>query len=140
MPMDALAGITWILSCPQPWACVTVEGPRRVHNLTSRPPSALLGQLVGIYAAGLDTATAGQALALLDAAGIGHAQRANWSTPKVTGGVIGTARVTGIVTEDADPWFVGPFALALDDRRRLPTPISLPPKPHAGPWAIWRLP
>lgn len=139
MTMDELAGITHALVIPQPWASVTVEGPRRFHNTTTRPASTILRARVAIFAAAKpDLATGGQAMELLDAGGVSKGEQAAWKTRKVFGAVIGTALVAGLVTEDEDPWFVGPFALVLAERKPLPHPVALKGKSPPPGW-IWRI-
>jgi hypothetical protein len=137
--MDELAGITLGIVCAQPWGSITAEGPRDVHNLVARPASTILGQRVAIYASAKpDLETAAQAMELLASLGMGPTKSAPWSTRKVFGAVIGTAMVTGIVSEHESPWFVGPFALVLTKRAPLKAPVSVIPKSvQAG--GIWRI-
>ncbi len=135
-----LDGVALAITVAQPWASITVEGPRSHHNLSARPPSTILGKRVAVYAPPKpDTTTGGQAMALLEAAGIGPAVRGSWKTRAVRGAIIGTALVVGIVSESDDAWFVGPYALELGDRRPLEVPVKLDPDAvRAG--GIWRLP
>jgi hypothetical protein len=136
--VNELAGVTFGLVIPPPWASITVEGPRRFHNVTSRPASTIIGQRVAVYAAAKpDTTTGGQAMELLEAAGLGPAKLRTWTTRKTLGAAIGTALVTGIVTESEDPWFVGPFALVLSERAVLAKPVALHLANHHG--GIWRI-
>ena len=136
--MDELAGITHALVISQPWASVTVEGPRRFHNLATRPASTILRTRVAIYAANKpDLATGGQAMELLAAGGVTKAEQAAWTTRKVFGAAIGTAVVAGLVTEEEDPWFVGPYALVLAERRPLAAPVVIGGKAMPTGW-IWR--
>lgn len=136
--MDALAGITHAVVCSQPWASITVEGPRRFHNLATRPASTILRTRVAIYAAAKpDMETGGQAMELLAASGVTKAQQAAWTTRKTLGAIIGTALVAGLVTEEEDPWFVGPYALVLAERRPLSAPVILDRKSPPPGW-IWR--
>lgn len=134
-----LEGVELAISVLQPWATITVEGPRAHHNLVTRPPSTMIGKRVAIYAAPKpDTVTGGQAMELLDADGVGSAVRASWRTRTARGAIIGTALVVGIVAASDDPWFVGPFALVLGDRRPLETPIKVG-RDAAKTGGIWRL-
>ena len=135
-----LDGVTHAIVCPQPWASITVEGPRTFHNLDHRPPSTFLGMKVAVLAAAKpDTATAGQAIELLDAEGFDRAKRATWTTRKTFGAIIGTAVVVGIVSENLDPWFIGPYAFQLERRMPLATPVA-PAEPCTRKGGIWRLP
>lgn len=137
--MDELAGITHAIVCAQPWASITVEGPRRFHNIATRPASTILRSRVAIFAAPKpDLMTGGQAMELLEAAGVSRAEQASWKTRKVFGAVIGTAVVAGLVTEDDDPWFVGPFALVLAERKPLSAPVVIAKKSPPPGW-IWRI-
>lgn len=134
-----LEGVELAITALQPWATITAEGPRAHHNLTARPPSTVIGKRVAIYAPPKpDTTTGGQAMELLEAAGIGPAVRAGWKTRTARGAIIGTALVVGIVAESDDAWFVGPFALVLGDRRPLETPVKLE-RDAAKTSGIWRL-
>jgi hypothetical protein len=134
-----LEGVELAITCLQPWATITVEGPRAHHNLTARPPSTIIGKRVAIYAPPKpDTTTGGQAMELLEAAGIGPAVRVSWKTRTARGAIIGTALVVGIVAESDDVWFVGPFALVLGDRRPLETPVKLA-RDAVKAGGIWRL-
>src|SRR5437016_260739 len=93
------AGITHAVLILQPWASITVEGPRQLHNMTARPASTIIGQRVAIYAAAKpDVETGAQAMELLASLGQGPTKAAPWSTRKVFGAAIGTALVTGIVS------------------------------------------
>lgn len=133
--VEGLAGITHVLAIQQPWATLTVEGPRRYHNMASRPPTVPLGQRVAVYAAAKpDVDGAGQAIALLAAMGISRAVHSRWATRTVRGAIIGTAVFAGITTAADDPWFVGPFAVWLTDGRALKEPV-----PMADRAGMWRL-
>jgi len=136
--MEELAGITHALVLSQPWASLTVEGPRRFHSIATRPASTILRTRVAIYAAKKpDLATGGQAMELLEAAGVTKAQQAAWTTRKTFGAIIGTALVAGLVTEEEDPWFVGPYALVLAERRPLAAPVVPSGTAMPSGW-IWR--
>jgi hypothetical protein len=45
------------------------------------------------------------------------------------------ARMTGVVTESADPWFTGPYGWTLDDVVALPAPV-----PCRGAQGLWPVP
>lgn len=127
----------WCLTIRQPFATLLVEGPCRIINRTKAPPRHLLGKRVAIYAAGIpDTETAARAMQLLEAAGVPQASRLMWTTRAVRGAVIGSAVLAGVVTESADPWFVGPFGLWFTGAERLETPVVL--KGRDGFWRINR--
>jgi hypothetical protein len=134
-----LEGVELCVVCLQPWASITVEGPRTLHNMTARPASTIIGQRVAIYAAAKpDVDTGAQAMELLASLGLGPTKAAPWSTRKVFGAAIGTALVTGIVSEHESPWFVGPFALVLSERTTLKVPAPVRPK-SVQPGGIWRI-
>lgn len=136
--MDELAGIDFAVTIHQPWATITVEGPRRYHNVPRRPSSMFLGKRVAIYAHPRpDTQAADQATELLQASGISAAVAKAWRTRTVRGAVIGTALVAGLLLESDDPWFVGPFGLLLSQPEALDHPIEMPGKTGRS---FWRLP
>lgn len=135
--LNDLAGIGHAIIAAQPWASITVEGPRHLHNLSARPASTIIGKRVVIYAAAKpDLETGGQAMELL--ASLGPTKAKTWNTRKVLGAAIGVAVVTGIVSEHDSPWFVGPFALVLSERAALKAPVPVRLR-GAAPGMIWRI-
>ena len=112
--MGDLDGVAFAVSIPQPWASITVEGHRRYHSLTFRPPTIPLGKQIAIYSAvKADLEAADQAIHLLDSIGVTKAERLAWGTRTVRGAIIGVATFAGVVAQSDDPWFVGPYALWL---------------------------
>ena len=138
LPMDSLSGVDLAITIPQPLATITVEGPRRFHNVTARPSVAHLGKRIAIYATPEpDMERAYQAMELLEASGISPSARGRWTTRKVMGAIIGTAIYAGIVMRSDDPWFVGPFALWLTDAVAIPTPLPMEAPSRR---LFWRIP
>ena len=135
--VEDMPGVESAVTIDQPWASITLEGPRRFHNVESRPPEDLVGQRVAIYAAVKpDLEAADQAIHLLDCLGVTKVERLAWKTRMVMGAIIGTARVVRIVSESPNPWFVGPFALELVDTVVLPTPRPIRARSRAPIWKI----
>ncbi len=131
-----IPGVEYALTERQPWATLTVEGPRRYVNLTRMPWVALIGQRVAIHAAAKpDLDGAPQAMELLDACGVSEAKRARWKTRTVRGAIIGTAVFAGVVIESEDPWFVGPFGIWLTSPAVLAEPVVAEGK-SGGFWRI----
>lgn len=136
--MDELAGVTFGIVQRQPWACITVEGPRALVNMASRPASTILRERIAIYAAPEpDIEASAQAMELLKAEGVTSHERAGWRTRGTFGALIGTALVVGVVSEHDSLWFVGPFALVLAERHPIKPVPATPHAVHAG--GIWRL-
>lgn len=128
-------GIDTALSVQQPWSTLVVEGPRRIVNLDRRPPAALLGKRIAIYAADIpDIDACAYAIEFLDALGIPEAKRNAWRTWAVHGAIIGTAVLAGVFTESADRWFTGPFGVWLTQGQALEVPV--PADGRAGFWRI----
>jgi len=128
-------GIDTALTIAPPWATLVVEGPRRIVNLERRPPAALLGRRIAIYAGDVpDLEACAHAIEFLDAIGIPEARRNAWTTRAVHGAIIGTAVLAGVFTESSDRWFTGPFGVWLTNAEALKAPIHA-----AGRAGFWRI-
>ncbi len=133
---------TRALSLRQPWAHAVVHGGKRIENRTAWSDSSYRGALLIHAAKGMTVAEYTEAVAWARSQGIGQAE---WTPParKVIerGGIVGVARVIGVIKAPqgrSDPmvwigqeppraitpvearWWMGRFALVLDDVRPLP--------------------
>jgi hypothetical protein len=129
MAADTLRALTlW-----QPWAYAVAHLGKDVENRTWKPWPSVIGTRIAIHAAAKVDQVAER-----DAAGfICHRTTGvlplHLDLPRAA--IVATARVTGVVTESADPWFVGPYGWKLDEVIALPTPV-----PCRGAQGLWIVP
>ena len=115
------------LTLIRPWAWAIVASTKRIENRTWVPYKAMLGQRIAIHA--------GQKLDAWDYQVIAEIHGSDPDASCEDQGIVGTALLTGVVTESDDPWFNGPYGWTLDDVVRLAEPI-----PCKGAQGFWRLP
>ncbi len=98
-----------ILSIRQPWAWLIAHGYKDIENRSWS--TAYRGPL--LIHAGKTVDHAGCAVVR---------QRFKIALPEhfETGGIIGLATLTEVVTQSASPWFIGPYGFVLEAARTLP--------------------
>lgn len=111
----------------QPWAYAIVRGPKRIENRDWMPPTWLVGQYIAIHAAAKKVKPIECAL-IEESTGF-HIEPADLTFSAV----VGVARVSGVITESKDRWFMGKYGWILDDVR----PIE--PVPCKGGMKLWNL-
>lgn len=127
MAADQLRALTlW-----QPWAHAVAHLGKRIENRPWRPWPSIVGQVVAIHAAAkVSLADEAEAAAFIR-------QRTGHVVPGGVprGAIVATARVMGVVTASASPWFMGPYGWTLDDVIALPAPV-----PCRGAQGLWPVP
>jgi hypothetical protein len=117
----------------QPWASAIVAGPKWLENRTWKPPAWIAGKRIAIHAGKVLDREASEDLRLGNILSPGML----WPHDPAAlprGAIIGTARVTGYVTDSTDPWFVGPVGWVLADVE------PCEPVPCRGAQGIWVVP
>ena len=123
----------FVISIRQPWAWLIVNGYKNVENRTWR--RAFTGP-VCIHASQKIDVDAQQALFMGQ-----HPVDSDFSLPPgcaerfiedtktvpMLGGIVGTAEITGCVSDLDSPWFVGPYGFTLANARPAPF-VAMPGK------------
>lgn len=136
------------------WAWAVAHLGKRVENRTWAPPRWAMGRRLAIHggaAFGGHTARVGAGgkvpaswlyavQAMLDMglrageAAVGPVTMGRL-IPEAQSKIVAVGRLSGVVTESADPWFVGPFGWVLSDVVVLPAPV-----PCRGAQGLWEVP
>jgi hypothetical protein len=110
----------YAISVRHPWAWVVVHAGKDVENRGAHAPrlfQAAVGQRVYIHASkSMTTAEWLEAKSFMAKLGVAFPSPSDL----MDGGIVGSAIVTGIVTQHRSPWFRGPQALVLADARPAP--------------------
>jgi hypothetical protein len=122
-----LPTILFGLTLQQPWATAIRDLGKRVENRSWRPPDRFVGEVIAIHAGRTFREDAADWLA----ARTGRMVRRS-TVP--LGAVVALARIKEVVTEQDDPWFVGPYGWVLEDV------VPLFPVPCLGRQQLWRIP
>ena len=113
------------LSFRQPWANLTILNLKRIDN---RPrPISYRGRIYIHAAQGKNYFIPGRftedlILGILDQAG----RDLYFTVPRTRGAILGEADIVDCVDHSADPWFVGPWGIILDNITRYDRPIPWP--------------
>lgn len=121
------------LTLYQPWAHAVAHLGKRIENRPWRPWASIVGTRIAIHAAAKVDPVAEAAVEGWVRRHMGLVVPPAASLPR--GAIVATARVTGVVTESASPWFVGPFGWTLDEVVALPAPV-----PCRGAQGLWIVP
>lgn len=133
-----LEGVEYALTLICPWAVLVTEGPKDIENRAWTPPPWIVGKRIGIHAGkkydedGHDAAV--EILSRLRRGGM-SVEPSKWRFRDIRGAIIGTAVVTGYVTQSTSPWFCGPCGWTLADRKPLRAPLFC-----RGLQKLWRIP
>lgn len=112
----------------RPWPDAIILGGKRIENRSKRPPMAFVGGIIALHAGkkyDKDGAEWMKELGL-------YRPKPEEECPE--GVIVGTAVVTGYVTQSMDPWFMGPFGWTLEDVREFEEPVEA-----NGMMGLWRL-
>lgn len=112
----------WDLRCLtvwQPWASLIVYGDKDIENRPKKPPSALIGRLIGIHAGMQRDGSCRVAVPE--------------GMPTPNGMLLGVVRIVGTVTESDSRWFCGPVGIQLAERQTFPEPMRM-----QGKQGYWR--
>lgn len=115
------------LTITQPWASLLARGEKRVENRTWAPPEELIGDLVALHASREFDQLDGYLIRRRYGVAIEQAD-----CP--LGAVVAVARLTDVVTESQDPWFLGPYGWVFTEVARID------PVPCRGARRLWTLP
>jgi hypothetical protein len=115
------------LTITQPWASLLARGDKRVENRTWAPPEELVGEQVALHASRefdqfdryLIRRRYGIAIEQADCP---------------LGAVVAVGRLTDVLRESQDPWFMGPYGWVFTDITRID------PVPCRGARRLWTLP
>lgn len=115
------------LTITQPWASLLARGEKRVENRTWAPPEELIGDLVALHASREFDQFDGYLIRRRYGVSIEQAD-----CP--LGAVVAVARLTDVLTESPDPWFLGPYGWVFTEVTRID------PVPCRGARRLWTLP
>jgi hypothetical protein len=117
----------------RPWPWVIMHGGKPVENRPRKYPRSLHGELVAIHAGKhYDDKSLGFILRTLEATG---KLTDDFLEASKTGGIVGVARLSGIVVKHDSPWFTGPYGWLPTEVRPLKEPIAI-----KGAQGFWRVP
>jgi hypothetical protein len=112
----------------RPWPDAIIRGGKRIENRSWKPPMAIIGGILAIHAGGRYDKEGAE---WMKERGL-YRPRPDKECPK--GVIVGTAIVTGFVTQSTDPWFMGPFGWTLEDVQEFDRPVVA-----KGAMGLWRL-
>lgn len=135
------------LTLINPWAALIASGVKLIENRTWRAPADVIGQRIAIHAGkkidqdAIDGVLGSEDEHLNEYGGSRILETSLW---RVTGAILCTAMLVGVIDENDDPdleagdgqewWFTGPYGFVLRDVR-LVAPIAC-----KGALGFWRVP
>lgn len=120
----------YALTIRQPWVNCIVYGDKRLENRRWPPPDAVVGHFLALHAGSVLDDDALTSHFVYDVR-----QMPLWTDEElVRGGILGVARLVGVVETSADPWFTGPYGWVLDEV------VRIEPVPCGGRQGVWEVP
>ncbi|MFK7601866.1 hypothetical protein ACI3L1_06605 [Deinococcus sp. SM5_A1] len=140
-----IRGLT--LRHPWPQMFLLDDEPKRLENRDWTPPKAMVGQLLALHGGALPKPGERKYLNEIQSAltwvgevfedpdagvSLSDTELLTFCTP----GIYGVARLTEVVTQSDDPWFMGPYGWVLSDFVPIDPPVVDRSPSHQGLWTI----